>query len=588
MTGVKHDIYQHNLSVLKKTEPALYRQLKKFFSSSLQESSHRNLSILSDQTRKIEAILAEGMDFLYVLGVDSSDFLLQISNRIINKNRGICVLEPRLDRFASFLHHHELDSLFPCRRIFWAVGEEIKDQIRFIWKNTYCYAAASPAYVFGDPDDETLQSLFLWMKEEIAVQKSDAQRQIKSLPQRLAHSWKGVQKIWSYADLRGKAGYSLIQHVLIRTLMYELRNRGYQVEYTVLHSGGYYPPYYRFIKLAEFEPDLIFLCNETPSTEISLGKDFSRSLPIPKVTWFADDPLYAEHLLKRYPLGQDETMGVADIEWADTLRMHGAKNIFFMPGAATKIRRGRFRKSMQCEVVFVGQVRDQKNFFAQLSPAWQKYCKQVIQEKLKFPRKKVRDVMAQFTMPAELAPDYLDEFRQKLLWEANTLFRVQMIRTMLDYDLHVYGNEAWLTLIPDETFKRCYKGVLPFKKGFDLSASASIVLNIHSLQSYTCLNVRDFDVPAAGGFLLSDWLPRADEIYVPGFVSDLPLQQESNKDVFFYRSIAELRILVDYFLVHEEIRLSCVERAREKVLNQHTYGHRAQLLDKIFYSLDER
>jgi len=301
-------------------------------------------------------------------------------------------------------------------------------------------------------------------------------------------------------------------------------------------------------------------------------------LPIPKIVWHADDPVYGEHLLERYKVTGDESHWVADYGWQKTLEQYGAQNVQYLPGAATKTKRGKKRGRHQCDIVFVGQVREQSQFFAGLSPGWRTYSEQVIHEKMRFPRKDLNDVLNQFPKPEPIALDLFDELKQKILWEANTRFRLQIIKGLIDFDLRIYGNDAWLKWLPPDVANRCFKGVAHYRRLFDIYRNARITLNIHSLQTYTCMNVRDFDVPAAGGFLLSDWLPRADEIYQPGFVSDLPMNGLSNKQVFFYRSVTELQKTASYFIEHEDQRLECIERAREHVMHHHTYQHRAQTL----------
>jgi spore maturation protein CgeB len=542
--------------------------------------------VLAHYRAKVLEIIEGGGDFLYLMGAGAGFLLKSVSSRIVNVNRGILVIEPNIESFYLALHVTDFQNLFINRRIFWAVGPHLEDQIESLFQQTLCFAAEKPFFYAGTRlnlphHHQQLEDLVAWMKPRIQTRKKEYAHIIQSLTERLKDRPAEPRRIWTYLDIRGRAQYSLIQQTLIQALMDELENLGYETEYTVLEAGRYYPPYYRIYQMACFEPDVLFLCNEAPATEISLGAEYSRSLPIPKIIWYADDPLYAEHLLERSKLSEDEIYLIADYEWADTLRNHGATRIHFMPGAATTTTPGPRDDTRRCQLVFVGQVRDQSRFFQQLAPPWKEYCQKVIAEKLRFPRKKVRDIMEQFTMPSPLASDLMDDFRQKVLWEANTQFRVNIIKAMLDYDLHVYGNPDWLQLIPQERFKECFKGILPFEELFRVYRNADIVLNIHSLQSYTCMNVRDFDVPAAGGFLLSDWLPRAEEVYTPGFAGDLPYQDESGKEVFFYRSIPELKKLVDYFLENPEDRERCIARSREKVLAHHLYKHRAEFIHQL-------
>ena len=590
-----------NLRILKKYHQAIFDKLSasspfpksgiKEENLSFPDSGDLNDGVISpypDSFQKIEDYLLQGLDFLYVAGIGNGNGLCQIYSSIVNHNRGIAVIEPDMHAFFQVLQSCDLRNLFSNQRIFWLIGEPLQEQIQHLFDQTLCFAAAKPFFLVGGDSSAIYADWIDYIKKEMTRRKTEIAAILKNIPLRLQEKQPGsIKRIWTYSDLRGKAGYSIIQHKLLRTLFYELQQRGYEICYTVMRDGQYYPPYYRILQMALFEPDMIFLCNEAPGTEISLGAEFCHSLPIPKTVWFADDPLYGEHLLERNKLGEDEYYLVADYEWKDTLIRHGAQFVEFMPGAVTNTRRGRKRNSRKCEIVFVGQVRDNRLFFSQLSPEWKRYAQQVITEKLRFPRRKIRDIMEQFSMPSPLRPDYLDEFRQKVLWEANTQFRLQVIRSLWDFDLQVYGNPDWLALLPGEKMQKCFRGVLPFKHLYDVYRNAAVVLNIHSLQSYTCMNVRDFDVPAAGGFLLSDWLPKSDEVYNPGFVSDLPLQKESDKDVFFYRSIPELLHLTRCFLLHPEERASCIERARQKVIENHTYKNRAEFLHILFNRIKE-
>jgi spore maturation protein CgeB len=159
---------------------------------------------------------------------------------------------------------------------------------------------------------------------------------------------------------------------------------------------------------------------------------------------------------------------------------------------------------------------------------------------------------------------------------------VNVITALSDCDIRIYGNEAWLALLPTSIAERVYRGVLRFRHLFEVYRNACVTLNIHSLQSYTCLNVRDFDVPAAGDFCYRTGCPVRMRFNRPGFIGDLPLNEESAQEVFFYRTIPEMKKIAEYFLRHEDHRMACIDRARKRVLAGHTYAHRAQFLHELF------
>lgn len=574
-----------NLRVLRARHPCLYARLSLLKPTIMEEASPHSFD-----SAAILSAFDEGMDFLYFFGLDAPDLLSQCAGKIVSGNRGILVIEPSWPIFHAAMRRIDMRPMLRSKRVFWAIGEYARDEAMNRIENTLCYAAAHPLFFLAFSESSRLDSLNLRhicheLKQEVHRKKSDLLERLDRLPETLRRPRREKPRIWSFEDLRGLARYSTIQHALMRTLHRSLSQLGYETEYLTLRDGEYYPPYYRILRMALFEPDAVFLCNRSPSYDIAIGAKTTRSLPIPMLTWFADDPFYAEHLLERNGVAPNEHFLAADLDWRDTLLRHGAREVGFMPGAATQTRRGRRRSRHVCDLVFVGQVRDLRSFFAQLSPDWRIYCEKVIEQKLNFPRKNVRAVMDQFAMPSLLPADRLDELRQKILWEANTRFRLRIAALAANYDLRLFGNEDWAKLLPENIHKRCFFGPLRRQKLFEVYRNARITLNIHSLQSATCLNVRDFDAPASGGFLLSDWLPKADEVFKPGFLNDLPLNPESRHEAFFYRSLRELKPLIEYFLNHEEERLAVIERARRRVLAEHTYAHRAEFLHNIFQRL---
>lgn len=584
MDPLANKCFQKNLSIFRKTQPTLFASMPPEFhnATSIETPTPLEPAQIDQGAHSIQSALQNGMDFLYLLGFNAAFANIYIPE-IIQENRGVVIIEPSWETFASAISNEDLKPLFCSGRVFWALGGNLDGQIETLWQKTYADAAAKPFLQSGDPSCsverlEILKDVHSFLAQKIPKRKQAHVAAIQAIPTKLRDRKREKPLLWTYSDLRNAAKYSIIQHVLIRTLLYHLRRLGWQTRYAVMKPNAYYPPYYRILDLVYSEPDAIFLCNQSPSYNVALGAEFSRSLPIPKIVWFADDPFYAEHFFYRHGASPDERFLVADEGWSETLRRHGAQSVGFMPGAVTKTTRGPKRAGRKCDAVFVGQVRNQRNFIEQLSPAWREYAENFIAEKLAAPRRDVLDIMQQFPMPGKVPHDRMDELRQYLLWEANTRYRLQVIESLSQYDLHIYGNDAWQTLLSPQISERCFKGIAPFKRLFEIYRNARITLNIHSLQSYTCLNVRDFDVPAAGGFLLSDWLPKADEVFKPGFAHDLPLKDDAEQEVFFYQGKEDVQTIVEYFLANAEQRLACIERARERVIHNHTYAQRAETI----------
>jgi spore maturation protein CgeB len=96
--------------------------------------------------------------------------------------------------------------------------------------------------------------------------------------------------------------------------------------------------------------------------------------------------------------------------------------------------------------------------------------------------------------------------------------------------------------------------------------SAKINLNIHSIQCRGSLNQRDYNAPAGGGFLLSDWVPAAGRFFTPG------------EEAIYWSSIEDLRWKIDRYLNAPQERQRVVQQGKARVLRDHTYASRVEQL----------
>lgn len=103
----------------------------------------------------------------------------------------------------------------------------------------------------------------------------------------------------------------------------------------------------------------------------------------------------------------------------------------------------------------------------------------------------------------------------------------------------------------------------------EIYRSTKISLNLTHWQMPTAVNQRIFDVPACGGFLLTDYQADLDYLFEPG-------------EICRYHSLEEAQALVRHYLVHEAERLAMVQKAHQRVVLEHTYLERMARLLTIF------
>jgi spore maturation protein CgeB len=94
-------------------------------------------------------------------------------------------------------------------------------------------------------------------------------------------------------------------------------------------------------------------------------------------------------------------------------------------------------------------------------------------------------------------------------------------------------------------------------------------VNTTSFQMNSGVNQRVFDVPACGAFLLTDHQPDMDTFF------------DLKREAVCYEVTAEAQDQVAHYLKHPKERKQIAERARQRVLCEHTYKHRLDRMIRL-------
>ncbi|MFQ6672850.1 MAG: glycosyltransferase, partial [Candidatus Tectimicrobiota bacterium] len=151
--------------------------------------------------------------------------------------------------------------------------------------------------------------------------------------------------------------------------------------------------------------------------------------------------------------------------------------------------------------------------------------------------------------------------------------RQRLFEALSDVDLAIYGPRWRHKRIPSPALVPYVRG--PGLYGDDVARfyqAAAINLNVHAWHGLAAsgMNMRCFDVPACGGFLLTDGVEELGEVFTPG------------REVEVYGDAEELADKVRYYLAHEAARSAIASRGRAVITAAHTYRHRmAELLEAV-------
>ena len=150
--------------------------------------------------------------------------------------------------------------------------------------------------------------------------------------------------------------------------------------------------------------------------------------------------------------------------------------------------------------------------------------------------------------------------------------REEWVSYLLDYNLKIWGNH-WEKASKKVQDKWTKKEVIGEEYSKVINAS-KINLNFIRKQNRTAHNMRTFEIPACGGFMLSNRTPEQKEFF------------EEGKEAAYFDSPKELKEKIDYYLSHPKQRRKIAEEGYKKATNyEYSYNARAEKVLEVYNSI---
>lgn len=161
--------------------------------------------------------------------------------------------------------------------------------------------------------------------------------------------------------------------------------------------------------------------------------------------------------------------------------------------------------------------------------------------------------------------------------------RQQMFAALANMPFKIWGTE-WPGCRPFDKLVQEEGRRLSPDEYIKIFNATQVNLNLHSsterdgVDPYgDFINPRVFELAACGAFQLCDERSLLAEVFTPG------------EEIITFNNLSDLKDKISYYLEHPEARRVIAERARARVLSEHTYAHRMQqMLEIIFQSRYEQ
>lgn len=341
-------------------------------------------------------------------------------------------------------------------------------------------------------------------------------------------------------------------------------------------------------RVVDFRPDFVLTVNHFGLDSEGRLTELLDRLKLPLASWFVDNP----HLiLSHYPglAGAGTAIFTWDADYVPSLNALGFAHAHYLPLAtdAARFRPGlpEGPASWRADVSFVGD--SMIRAVAESLDA----CPDIPELKADY-----RDIAAGFGAASERAvaaylesawpalaqrlrglPDVARRLACESLvtWEATRQYRWACVTALAPFAPVIAGDaEGWRAAFGAAPGVR----LLPQLSYYDdlprFYPMSGISLNCTSRQMKGAVNQRVFDVPASGGFVLTDRREQLEGLFEPG------------REVVVYNEPEEIPELVAHLLANAPLRTAVSARARARILAGHTYEHRlaelARLMREIF------
>ncbi|MDQ7032664.1 MAG: DUF3880 domain-containing protein [Desulfonauticus sp.] len=331
--------------------------------------------------------------------------------------------------------------------------------------------------------------------------------------------------------------------------------------------------------VVEFKPDFIFTINHLGVDREGILIDLLERLELPLVSWFVDNPHLILYLYNKVKSNLTFIF-TWDADNIELLKKRGFNNVYYLPLAADTYRFNPKNNKLidyrlKEDISFIGnsmvyKVLERKQklaFFPDLLTDIDKIALIFKESSFLTVSDCLKEKFPHVYVKWQNLPDieYKLSFEALITWLATLYYRLECVKEILPFNPKIVGDKGWFEILPPKGWRygaelNYYKD-LPFFYGKN-----KINFNATSAQMKGAVNQRVFDVPASGNFLITDYRSQMENLFV------------LNKEIVFYRHKDEIPELVDFYLKHPTLRDKIIQRALERILQEHTYEHRVKFI----------
>lgn len=340
--------------------------------------------------------------------------------------------------------------------------------------------------------------------------------------------------------------------------------------------------------ILEFKPDCILTINHLGVDREGVLMELLEKCRLPLASWFVDNPHLVLYVYAKLA-SPWATIFTWDADNVDSLKALGFEHVHYLP-LGTDIHRFHPSAVLHCpgnwqsRVSFVGNSMLAKvaarlkagQFPRAILLAYKSIAHSFGESEDDSVRYHLRGRFPEIFKIFEALPSIEEQlaFETAVTWEATRTYRNYCVQKILPFSPLIVGDKRWNVALRREPHAWRWHPELNYYRDLPLFYPCSeINFNCTSMQMKGAVNQRVFDVPACGGFLLTDQRRQMDQLFEPG------------REVAAYASPEEIPDLVRFYLRHPQARARISQAARKRILREHSYDLRLTRLLQTMMSV---
>ncbi len=494
-------------------------------------------------------------DTIVIFGISCGNEIALLSKKYPNKRK--IVIEPDKNLFNYFLRYFDLEEML---NVEFLVGWEDYEIIAKIDLKLPQFDILENKQI-----DPVIANYFSSLKKRLFHQNQ----------YEFSEKWKYPK----FAFSNPKILYIDSSYVLTKECLFAFQKLNIQYKYIHIEQDSY--NYGEFIKnilqiISEFKPDFVMTINHLGFDNEGRFTEMLEELELPFVSWFVDSPNVILDSFHRN-VSDYANIFVWDKDYIDDLKNVGYKNVDYLPLATSPEIFFPTESSKIIDVSFVGSSmfyainKNMKSFSHRpdLLNLFEITAQHFLSNKFRFVSQSIEKLSDKYRYYFD-SNDQEKDFEATVLWRATQIYRLSGIKKLAEFNPNIYGDPNWKYLL-DERYN--LNSELSYYDNLsEMYNMSKINFNMTSRQMKNSVNQRIFDVPAVGGFLLTDYKSQLEEIY------------DLKTDIATFKNVDEIPSLIKYYLKNPEVREKMSKNAYKKVVENQTYELRIKKLVLIMQS----